>query len=56
MSPAIQTIVVPGFVAVSSIWYVRRTLRKDPDHGCGSSGACGAVSPEVKKLRARLKR
>ena len=56
MSPSIQTIVALAIVAVTVIWLVRRTLRKDPDHGCGSSGACGAVSPEVKKLRARLKR
>lgn len=55
MSPAIQTIVALAIVAVTAIWLVRRALRRDPARGCGSSGACGAVSPEVKKLRARLK-
>jgi hypothetical protein len=56
MSPEIQTIVALAIVAVTTIWLVRRALRKDPAHGCGSSGACGAVSPEVRKLRSRPNR
>lgn len=55
MSPATQTFVALAVVAIAVIALLWRTLRRDPAKGCGSNGACGAVSPEVKKLRARLK-
>jgi len=55
MSPEIQTIVALAIVALTVGWLVFRALRKDPAQGCSGSGACGAVSPEIKKLRARLK-
>lgn len=55
MSPEIQTIAALGIVALAVGALAWRTLRRDPAKGCGSSGACGAVSPEVKKLRSRLK-
>ncbi|MFI5355778.1 MAG: hypothetical protein ACHQ4G_00440 [Opitutales bacterium] len=55
MSPAIQTVLSLLAVAIAATWLVRRALRKDPTHGCGG-GECGAVSPDVKKLQARLKR
>lgn len=54
MNPAVQTIVALAVVAVAAIWLLIRALRHDASHGCG--GECGAVSPEVKKLQARLKR
>jgi hypothetical protein len=55
MSPEIQTVIALAIVALTVGWLVLRTLRRDPARGCGSNGACGAVSPEIKKLRARLK-
>ena len=54
MTPEIQTVLALAVVAVAALWLVRRALRKDPAKGCGG-GECGAVSPEVKKLRKRLK-
>ena len=55
MSPTAQTIIAFAVVAVAASALAWRALRRDPAKGCGSSGACGAVSPEVRKLRARLK-
>lgn len=55
MSPTVQTLVALAAVAVAAGALLWRALRHDPAKGCGSSGLCGAVSPEVKKLRARLK-
>lgn len=55
MSPAVQTFVALAIVALAAGALLWRTLRRDPVKGCGSNGACGAVSPEVRKLRARLK-
>lgn len=55
MSPTVQTLVALAAVAVAAGALLWRALRRDPAKGCGSSGLCGAVSPEVKKLRARLK-
>ena len=55
MSPAVQSTVALAVVALAAGWLAWRALRRDPAKGCGSNGACGAVSPEVRKLRARLK-
>ncbi len=55
MPPEAQTLIALAVVAVAAVALLWRTLRRDPAKGCGSNGACGAVSPEVKKLRARLK-
>jgi hypothetical protein len=55
MSPEIQTVLALAIVALTVGWLVFRALRKDPAQGCSSNGACGAVSPEIKKLRSRLK-
>lgn len=41
-------------VAIAVIWLVLRALAKRRNPGCGSD--CGAISPEVKKLQAHLKR
>lgn len=54
MTPEIQTLLALAVVAIAAVWLTRRVLRKKASHGCGG-GECGAVSPEVKKLQARLK-
>ena len=54
MTPQIQTIIALALVALAVAWFVRRALAKKKNHGCGSD--CGAVSPEIKKLQANLKR
>lgn len=54
MSPQVQTLVALALVAVAASWLVLRSLAKKKNSGCG--GECGAVSPEVRKLQAHLKR
>ena len=55
MPASLQTIVALGLVAVAAAWLIYSALRKRPQSGCGGD-SCAAVSPEVKKLQARLKR
>ena len=55
MSSFVQTIVALAIVAVAAAWLVYSAVRKRKQSGCGSEG-CGAVSPEIKQLQARLKR
>ena len=52
MTPELQTILALGVVAIAAIWLVARAAAKRRNPGCGSD--CGAVSPELKKLQARL--
>lgn len=55
MSSFLQTLIVAG-IALLAVAYLLWTWfgpKKKP--GCGSAGDCGAISPEVKKLQARLK-
>ncbi|HVU18836.1 MAG TPA: FeoB-associated Cys-rich membrane protein [Candidatus Didemnitutus sp.] len=54
MSSTIQTVVALAIVAIAVAWLVWSALRKRKQPGCGDS--CGAVSPEVKRLQAHLKR
>lgn len=54
MSPQIQTIVALAIVAITAAWLVLRAVVKKKNSGCG--GSCGAVSPEIRKLQAHLKR
>lgn len=54
MTPQIQTFVALAIVAVAAVWLVLRAVSKRRKSGCGI-GECGAISPEVKKLQARLK-
>ena len=54
MTSAVQTILSLVVVGIAAVWLVRRAFRKDHTKGCGG-GECGAISPEVKKLQARLK-
>jgi hypothetical protein len=55
MSSSLQTVIALVLVALATTLLVRSVLRKRKHPGCGSEG-CGAVSPEVKKLQAKLKR
>ncbi len=54
MSPQLQTIIALLIVAIAATWLVLRALAKRKHPGCGTD--CGAVSPDVKRLQARLKR
>ena len=54
MSPTLQSILALAIVAVAVTWLVRRSIAKKKSGGCGDD--CSAVSPEMKKLQARLKR
>jgi hypothetical protein len=54
MSPTVQTILALALVALAAAWLVRRAIVKRKNPGCGDD--CGAVSPEMKRLQARLKR
>lgn len=54
MSSSLQTISALVIVALAVALLVRSWWKKRRQPGCGDS--CGAVSPEIKKLQARLKR
>lgn len=54
MSPTLQSILALVVVAFAAAWLVRRAIAKRKNPGCGDD--CGAVSPEMKRLQARLKR
>ena len=53
MSSSLQTIIALAIVAVAAGLLVRFWLKGRKNPGCGAD--CGAVSPEIKKLRSRLK-
>ncbi len=55
MSSSVQTIIALAIVAVTVAWFVWRALARKKNVGCGGEG-CAAISPEVKKLQAKLKR
>jgi hypothetical protein len=55
MSSEAQTFAALAVVALTAIWLVWRALAKRKQGGCGG-GDCGAISPEMRKLQARLKR
>jgi hypothetical protein len=54
MSPQLQTIAALVVVAVAATWLIARTVAKRKNPGCGDD--CGAVSPAMKRLQAKLKR
>ncbi|HVT74160.1 MAG TPA: FeoB-associated Cys-rich membrane protein [Lacunisphaera sp.] len=54
MSSSVQTVVALAIVACAALMLVRSFLKKRKQPGCGSE--CGAISPEVRKLQARLRR
>lgn len=55
MTSEIQTIAALLVVAVAATWLVRRALVKRQQPGCGG-GDCGAVSPDARALRKKLKK
>jgi hypothetical protein len=54
MSASFQTIAALGVVALTVALLIFSSFKKRSSSGCGG-GSCGAVSPEIKKLRAKLK-
>ena len=50
-----QTTVALFTVAAAVAWLVVYAIRKRKSPGCGSE-ECGAVSPEIKRLQAKLKK
>jgi hypothetical protein len=54
MSASLQTILALALVALAAGLLVRHFFFQRKPPGC--AGSCGAVSPEVRKLQARLKR
>jgi hypothetical protein len=56
MSSSVQTIAALAIVAITATLLARHYFKKRANPGCGSNGTCGAVSPEVKKLQAKLRK
>jgi hypothetical protein len=56
MSSSLQTLIALALVALAAAFLLRFWLRKKKTTGCGSTGACGAISPEVKQLQAKLRK
>ncbi len=54
MSPDLQTILALGLVALATGLLLRSWLKKKPQASCGNNN-CSAVTPEVRKLKDRLK-
>lgn len=54
MTPNIQTIAALLIVALVVAAFVVRGIIQRRNPGCGG-GECGAISPEMRKLQARLK-
>jgi len=54
MSSTLQTIFALALVALAATLLLRSWFGKKKSTGCGNE-SCGAVSPEVKKLQAKLK-
>ena len=55
MSASAQTAIALVIVAVAAALLLRSWFGKKKSSGCGSEG-CSAVSPEIKKLQAKLRR
>ncbi len=55
MTANLQTIIALSIVAIAAALLLRSWFGKKKTSGCGSEG-CAAVSPEVRKLQAKLKR
>ena len=55
MTPGQQSIAALGLVALAAGWLVWRALTKRHQPGCGGE-ACGAISPDVRALRKKLKK
>ena len=55
MSATVQTLIAFAVVALAAALLLRAWFGKKKSPGCGNE-SCGAVSPEIKKLQAKLKR
>jgi hypothetical protein len=55
LSSTLQTIIALAIVALAAALLLRSWFGKRRKPGCGSE-SCSAVSPEIKKLQAKLKR
>jgi hypothetical protein len=55
MPASTQTFIAFAIVGMAVALLMRSWLKKSPGAGCGQEG-CSAVSPEIKKLRDKLKR
>lgn len=55
MSSTLQTIIALLIVVVATGLLLRSWFGKKKSSGCGNE-SCSAVSPEIKKLQAKLKR
>ncbi len=55
MSSSLQTLIALGLVALAAAFLLRAWFGKKKSSGCGHE-SCSAVSPEVKKLQAKLRR
>lgn len=56
MSSSLQTLIALGLVVLALAFLLRSWFGKKRNSSACGGGACGAVSPEVKKLQAKLKR
>jgi hypothetical protein len=54
MKADFQSIAALVVVALTVTWFIVRAVAKRRNPGCGDD--CGAVSPQVRALQARLKR
>jgi hypothetical protein len=54
VSSQIQTIIALLVVALAAAWLIARAVGRRGKGSCGDD--CGAVSPEIRKLQARLKK
>lgn len=55
MTANLQTIIALSIVAIAAALLLRSWFGKKKTSGCGSE-SCAAVSPEIRKLQAKLKR
>ena len=55
MSPALQTVIALGIVALAAGLLLRSWLKKKSQPGCGND-TCSAVTPEIKSLRKKARK
>lgn len=56
MSSSLQTLIALAVVALAAAFLLRSWFGKKKNSSACGGGACGAISPEVKKLQAKLKK
>lgn len=55
MSSSLQSLIALGLVVLALAFLLRSWFGKKKNSSACGGGACGAVSPEVKKLQAKLR-